>query len=56
MQGLAIHLHSPAGTLHQVVFVLELEERRNSDICAGSACDLSDRFVVLFSVLSVGPV
>ena len=43
VKGLAIHLYSLARTLHQVVLVLELEEGRNSDICAGSACDRSDR-------------
>ena len=31
VKGLAIHLYSLAGTLHQVVLVLELEEGRNSD-------------------------
>ena len=43
VQGLAIHFYSPTETLHQVVLELELEEERNSDICAGSACDRSDR-------------
>ena len=56
VQGIAIHLYSPAGNPHQVVLVLELEEGRNSDICAGSACDRSDRLATLFSVLSVRPV
>ena len=63
MQRFAIYILSPAESLHQVVFVLELEEGRNFDICADSACDRSDRslqpsdrLLGQFNVLSVGPV
>ena len=60
VQGLAIHLYSPVGTLHQVILVLELEEGRNSDfVQVLRVTDLtghpnrSDRLVVLFRFLSV---
>ena len=63
VQRLAIHLYSPAGTLHQVLFVLELEEGRNSDFVQVLRVtgltghpNRSDRLVVLFTVLSLRPV
>ena len=63
VQGLAIHLYSHAGTLHQVVLVLELEEGRNSDFVQvlrvtglTGHCNRSDRLPDLFSFLSIGPV
>ena len=63
MQGIAIHLKSPAETPHQVVFVLELEEGRNSDFVQVLRVtgltghpNRSDQLVVLFQFLSVRPV
>jgi len=41
--GLETYLVLLVKVLHQVVFVLEFEEREYSGICAGSTCDRSDR-------------
>ena len=56
VQGLEIHFLSPAEALHQVVFVLELYEGRNSDFVQvlhrtglTGHSNRSDRLPVIFS-------